>query len=69
MTGSKTVEKEKQFGRNKLTTSLSLSSKRQDDGKDGFVLYYFDSDFFSVGDKGSVHGRQTHSQTEEQTGK
>ena len=60
MTGSKTVEKEKQFGRNKLTASLSLSSKRQDDGKDGFVLYHFDSDFFSVGDKGSVHGRQTH---------
>ena len=50
MTGSKTaVKKEKQFERNKVTTSLS--SKRQDEGKCGFVLYYFDSHFFSVGDK------------------
>ena len=53
MTGSKTaVKKEKQFERNKVTTSLS--SKRQDEGKCGFVLYCFDSHFFSVGDKGYV---------------
>ena len=53
MTGSKTaVSKEKQFGRNKFSTSLS--SKRQDEGEDGFVLYYFDSHFFSVGDKGYI---------------
>ena len=51
--------------------TTSLSSKRQDEGKDGFVLYYFDSHFFSVGDKGYVGPKQEPPQkwTEEWTGK